>query len=392
MANPEHIEIVRQGAEAIVKWREAHPGDGMDLRGVDLRNADLREVDLGDADLSQANLHLANFQDANLNKANLTRANLCRAQLLLSTFSEADLSEADLLAANLWGANFSGATLRAANLSETCLLDACLSKANLRGANLEGADLTGANLNAANLSNTRMQSAVLVKTELGGANLSGARVYGASVWDLKLDDKTIQSNLVITPTGSAEVTVDNLEVAQFVYLVLNNPKIREVINTIGRKGVLILGRFTERKHVLEAIRAEVRKHDLVPIVFDFERPVQRDFSETVLTLAGMSRFIIADTTDPKSVPLEAQLVVPSYMIPFVPLVEKGQRTFAMFQDLWKKHGDWVLKPLEYDSVEQLIRVFESAILKPANERRDQLMVRKDEELVVRKAEDYEDKD
>jgi hypothetical protein len=37
----------------------------------------------------------------------------------------------------------------------------------------------------------------------------------------------------------------NIEVAQFVYLPLHNTKIREVIDKVGKKGVLLLGRFTE---------------------------------------------------------------------------------------------------------------------------------------------------
>jgi hypothetical protein len=99
--------------------------------------------------------------------------------------------------------------------------------------------------------------------------------------------------------------VDNLEVAQFIYLLLNNEKIRDVINTIGKKGVLILGRFTEeRKPVLDAIRDRLRELDFVPMLFDFERPTQRDFTETIKTLAGLSRFIIADITNPRSSPLE----------------------------------------------------------------------------------------
>jgi hypothetical protein len=35
------------------------------------------------------------------------------------------------------------------------------------------------------------------------------------------------------------VTVDNIEVAQFVYLLLHNEKIRDVIDTVGR-GSLVL--------------------------------------------------------------------------------------------------------------------------------------------------------
>jgi hypothetical protein len=42
--------------------------------------------------------------------------------------------------------------------------------------------------------------------------------------------------LIITPPEESEVTVDDLEVAQFVYLLLHNEKIRNVIDTIGRKG------------------------------------------------------------------------------------------------------------------------------------------------------------
>jgi hypothetical protein len=65
--------------------------------------------------------------------------------------------------------------------------------------------------------------------------------------------------LVITPDEPA-ITVDNIEVAQFVYLMLNNQKVRDVINSITSKAVLILGRFTqERKPVLEALREELRQ-------------------------------------------------------------------------------------------------------------------------------------
>jgi hypothetical protein len=63
-------------------------------------------------------------------------------------------------------------------------------------------------------------------------------------------------------TGSTDeptVTVDNIEVAQFVYQLLYNEKIRDVIDTIGKKGVLLLGRFTEgRIVVLERLRDKLR--------------------------------------------------------------------------------------------------------------------------------------
>ena len=50
--------------------------------------------------------------------------------------------------------------------------------------------------------------------------------------------------MTITTAREPEITVDNIEVAQFVYLLLHNQKIRDVIDTFCKKVVLILGRFT----------------------------------------------------------------------------------------------------------------------------------------------------
>jgi AraC-like DNA-binding protein len=96
--------------------------------------------------------------------------------------------------------------------------------------------------------------------------------------------------LVITPPEEESVIqVDNLEVAQFVYLLLNNEKIRHVIDTITSKVVLILGSFTrERKVVLDTIREELRKRDYLPILFDFEKPASKDRTGTVSTLANLA--------------------------------------------------------------------------------------------------------
>src|SRR6202041_4064462 len=126
-----------------------------------------------------------------------------------------------------------------------------------------------------------------------------------------------------------DVTVDSIEVAQFVYLLLHNEKIRRVIDTVGKKGVLLLGRFTEgRIVVLERLRDELRKRGSLPIVFNFDKPETKDFTETVRILAGLSKFVIADITNPKSAPLELQATVPEIMVPFQPVIERGEKPFA----------------------------------------------------------------
>ena len=152
---------------------------------------------------------------------------------------------------------------------------------------------------------------------------------------------------------------------------------------------MILGRFSpERKLVLKAISDRLRELDFLPIVFDFDRPTQRDFTETVRTLAGLSRFIIADITNPRSSPLELQATVPEFMVPFVPIIQENEEPFAMFQDLKQKHGDWVLDILKYDTAEGLLRVFEKAVVTPALERSDHLLLMRNAPLVQRHVRDY----
>jgi len=216
-----------------------------------------------------------------------------------------------------------------------------------------------------------LQRVNLVQTNLAGANLTGCLVYGISAWDLNLE-RTLQSNLVITPTTESPIQVDNLEVAQFIYLLLNNKKLRNVIDTITSKVVLILGRFTpNRKVVLDAIRDELRKDDYLPVVFDFKKPDSKDLTGTISTLANMARFIIADLTDPSSVPHELATVVPGTVVPVQAIILEGQREYAMFPDLMRRHH-WVLEPHQYKSKELLIAQLSERVIAPAEAKAKEL--------------------
>jgi hypothetical protein len=219
--------------------------------------------------------------------------------------SDSFTTSADLTKADLTKADLSGANLSEANLIEATLSWADVSGANLSEANLFGADLSVANFVGANLSEANLSEAQLVETNLIDATLTDCRIYGISAWNVKLNERTKQQGLIITPSWEPAVTVDDLEVAQFVYLLLHNEKIRRVIDTVGKKGVLLLGRFTEgRIAVLDRLRDELRKRGYLPIVFTFDKPETKDFTETVRLLAGLSKFVIADLSSPKSAPYE----------------------------------------------------------------------------------------
>src|SRR5215213_4852747 len=159
------------------------------------------------------------------------------------------------------------------------------------------------------------------------ARLSNCLIYGMSAWDLRLD-QAVQRDLDISWTNEPKIVVDNLEVAQFVHLMLTGSKLREVLSTLATKAVLILGRFSpERKPVLDALRNALRVRGYVPILFDWEPPGERDVTETVATLAHLThlahlaRFIIADLTAPKSVPHELATIVPQLgSVPVQPII------------------------------------------------------------------------
>src|SRR5262249_868072 len=199
--------------------------------------------------------------------------------------------------------------------------------------------------------------------DLTGADLTGCSIYGVSAWNLKVE-KAKQQNLIITHPDEPEITVDNIEVAQFIYLLLHNEKIRDVIDTVTSKAVLILGRFTdERKAGVDGLREELRKRDYLPILFDFAVPATRDITETVSLLARMARFIIADLTDPSSIPKELEAIVPSLAVPVQPLLEGSSRPYAMFKDYWKY--EWVLPVYRYEGLEPLLATLaEKAIALP----------------------------
>lgn len=351
---------------------------------IDLRGATLTDVVLGYADLRGVRFDHAVFDTEHLQWMAMKGAKLQRASLRDTRFTAARLMEADLRGADLSNAQLVGATLTGANLGAAWLNGADLSDADLRDANLTQASLQGANLSGADLS-----GANLVGADLRGANLCGCRVYGISAWDVQFNENDgLRQDLIVTPNGQPEVVVDNIEVAQFVYMLLNNPKIRGVLDTVCKKGVLILGRFTaERKAVLDALRSGLRERGYLPMIFDFDKPQERDLTETIRTLAGLSRFIIADITNPRSSPLELQAIVPDYMVPLVPIIAEGEDAFPMFKDLWVKYN-WVLDPLEYPSCEALLEVIEPAIIEPALQKHAELLAAKAKVLRTRSVSQY----
>ncbi len=180
-----------------------------------------------------------------------------------------------------------------------------------------------------------------------------------------------QENLVISNSKDPTIIVDNIEVAQFIYLLINNEKVRGIIDTISSKVILILGRFTDnRKKILDSIRSELQQRNYTPIIFDFDRPASKDLTGTVEILARMAKFIIADLTDPRSIPHELATIVPFLRTtPVLPIRLARSDGYTMFDDL--QSYDWVLNAYEYEDEESLISELQK-IIGPAEKKAQEL--------------------
>jgi hypothetical protein len=170
-------------------------------------------------------------------------------------------------------------------------------------------------------------------------------VYGISAWDLKTDPAMKQSRLVIEKSyelysdiiasGKIPMMVDDIEMAQFVYYLSSHKNMRNMINILNSKGVLLLGKFKDGGlERLYKLMDWFKARNYTPMLFDFDRPNNLDYTETVITMAGLSKFIVADLSG-GSVPQELYATLSSFQKPVI--VYSDQPAYSMFKDIKRKN-------------------------------------------------------
>jgi hypothetical protein len=303
-------ETILQGAKAWNEWRKQNPAyvsfnrpswyNSRDAQGVMIKGRN--DLDFAGIDLSGISVHSAFAEGLNLREAIISNAE----------FEEGDFSRAD----------FSGATITNSRFNKTIFTDA----------NFEGAVIKNCNLNRVNLTNANF----CVK------EISQTVIYGISAWDLHTCEEMRQSELVIERSyelysdivagGQIPMMVDNIELAQFIYYLSNHKKMRDTINILNDKGALLLGRFKEGGiERLYKTRDWLRAQQYMPMIFDFERPDGMNFTETVVTMSGLSKVIIADLSG-GSVPHELKAILSNFRKkPVIAFSEK--KSYSMLKDL-----------------------------------------------------------
>src|SRR5215471_18240933 len=299
-------QILMQGAKTWNRWRKRIPAGlkfnrphwyycpGRGGKQVKGRN----RVDFSGMNLSGASIYKAFAEGLNLRKAVFEN----------TFFEEGDFSRAD----------FSGATFRNTRFNKTILTDA----------KFDGATFVNCNLNRVNLVNASFRVKEITETV----------VYGIAAWDLKTSDETKQSKLVIERTydfysdiiqqGKVPMMVDDIELAQLVYY-LSNQKMRDALNILNDRGVLLLGQFKDGGlERLNSMRERLQRKSYMAMIFDFARPDNLSLTETVVTMAGLSKFIVADLSG-SSVPAELQSILSQIKKPILAVGD----AYSLFPDV-----------------------------------------------------------
>lgn len=305
---------------------------------------------------------------------------------------------------NLKGVNLSYLSLIGIDLTSADLNNSSFIKTNLWNADLRDSNFSGSAFVSANLLLLRADRSIFDKVNLAYATLTGSRFFGSTitnskvtavtVWGIETNEYTIQKNLYLDvlfdplmeeiearelpKNRSIEdviIRTDNIETAYILYLFSRreqdlkdfkkNDKLRIILESLTDKIVLILGNFSLRqKAILKDIRISLSGMGYAPVIFDFARPKNRDLIETVSVLAGLSRFVIADLTKPRSIPLESVLITPGLMVPFAAIIQKDSNPFKMFEDLRTKYF-WVLEPWKYKDKEDILKKLKTEIVNPS---------------------------
>jgi len=389
--NEKHLQILKESLRRRSphfwnQWRERHPRVVPDLKGLVLVGKFLRRF----------NLTRARLDGAIMERTDLTGVHLERASLKGANFRFADLSSVHAEKANMSRANFRGATLRQGDFrGAICLDGTAFHHANLREADftrarmiearLSEADLTKTCFDGADLTGASFSDAILDETSLLGAKLGGAHVLGTFIRRVKTDDKTEQSGLFVDvhvvwerqPGKMIEFTeADDIRVAQFHNIVDEQGSVGKLLAATTQRVVLILGRFLpRRKRVLDRLADALRKRGKIAVIFDFPSPEDREVSDTVRFIAGMSQFIVVDLTKASSVPLELQATIPDLMVPVLPIIQSGHAVFSMFSDLQRRYS-WIQPTVSYKNADQLVTYVDDAIIARAERAAEQIKERR----------------
>jgi hypothetical protein len=148
-----------------------------------------------------------------------------------------------------------------------------------------------------------------------------------------------------------------------------------IMSELSRRRVLILGRFSKRRlAVLESIKAHLKAHPnkYIPELFTSEKPESTSLTEAIIGFAALSRFIIADLSEPRSVQAELQAIVLNFQsVPVVPLINRTGKEYALFTSL-QIYRNVVSPTVRYRDLDDLLEKIDLQVVPLAEKKRSRI--------------------
>jgi len=346
-------------------WKNSYDSNEIAFQGINFSN--IIDKTLIKYDFSGVYFNDCTFKDIQFVECNLERSefNRCVIEGSRSRFTDSNFKKSNFNFVEFSQVGFSGSIL------SNCVFKNC------------------------QLKELNFYEASLIKSEFYDCLIVDCDIFGANIWSI-ISENTTQKDLKI-PFGQKtinrdkeQITIDDIELANIVYLLAVNSNFTKFINQSKSNFVLILGRFGENLERLRKIKEKLRKENFSPIVFDFESPDTLDLIEMIILLSLLSKFIIVDLSEPKSVPAELQAILSTLMIPVVPILNRNSTVYGTYS--FTNRYSWVLPVLIFDNIEEVLKVFKKAIIDPANDLYEEIFKLKNKKTGTREAKDIETDD
>ena len=320
-----------------------------------------------------------NFVNCRLEHCEFRGCDLSFAQFdQTSSLLSAIFDEVDGTAGILRDARFIGTRLVDVNFGSLLAERADFHRAKLESVNFNSTKLARSRfidnrMAGVNFLDANLEEAVFVRNHLSNCKLHEILVTGIAAWKNGFDSVSLdQQSCVID--DRLPLRIRNIETAQLIAQVRER-KFSNAVNEMTRCAVLLLGRFEgERSKSLDAIKIGLEARGYLPLIFDFTKPTDRTTTETVVLLAHMVKFVVADISEPRSVGHELRSIIPTLGVPVVPVIFADEKAFSMFGDYWRY--DWVLDIVEYRDTNDLANKLQDRIINPALQKAEQIDARR----------------
>ena len=280
MINEFHVMIDHDTLELLSKssaaswnnWRKSNEFSPLDLSNANLSNRFLNEFDFSYCNLintsfKNSELKKAAFKNSDISYAEFSESNLSdayfldtlslRTQFNYSLFRNTKFQNFDAISADFTGSKLHNVSIDSSKI-DFCIFEAAIfENTTISKTSLMVSSFYKTDLSYSKFLDCRFKGSLFIKTNVEQSTFENCNIFGISCWKISGTPR-LTKNLNISDYKEPPITLDNLENAQFLYLLLSNSRIPSVIDSLTTKIVLILGRFSDQQNsILDLIRYKI---------------------------------------------------------------------------------------------------------------------------------------